>query len=56
MPTVTRFHADYVVTEWGVASLRDKTTKERAKALFEISHPNFKGQLEKEGRRMGLLN
>lgn len=56
MPTVTRFHTDYVVTEFGTAFLRDKTTKERAKALFEISHPDFKGQLEKEGRKLGLLN
>ena len=56
MPTVTRFHTDYVVTEWGVAALRDKTAKERAKALFEISHSDFKGELEKDGRRLGLLS
>jgi 4-hydroxybutyrate CoA-transferase len=54
MPTVTRFHADYVVTEYGVAALRDKTVKERAKALFEISHSNFKAELERDGRWLGL--
>jgi acyl-CoA hydrolase len=56
MPTVTRFHTDYIVTEWGVASLRDKTAKERAKALFEVSHPDHRGELEKDGRMLGLLS
>jgi 4-hydroxybutyrate CoA-transferase len=55
MPTVTRFHADYVVTEWGIASLRDKTTLERAKALIDIAHPDFKDRLDKKARQMGLL-
>jgi len=55
-PTITRFHADYVVTEYGAAGLRDKTTKERAKALVEIAHPNFKDSLWEIGRKMKLLN
>jgi 4-hydroxybutyrate CoA-transferase len=56
IPTVTRFHADYVVTEWGVASLRHKTTKERAKGLLDVSHPDFKAALEKDGHKLGLLS
>jgi len=56
MPTVTRFHTDYIVTEWGVASLRDKSAKERAEALFEVSHPDYTGELEKDGRMLGLLS
>lgn len=55
IPTVARFHADYVVTELGVASLRGKTLKERARALFEISHSDFRTGLEQEGRRLSLL-
>ena len=34
-----------VVTEYGVASLHGKTIRERAKALIEIAHPNFRDEL-----------
>ena len=53
--TVTRFSADYVVTEWGAASLKDKTTIERAKALIEIAHPNFKDELSENAKKTGLM-
>ena len=52
--TISRFYADYVVTELGIASLRGKTTKERAKALLEIAHPDLVDDLWKEGRRLNL--
>ena len=55
LPTITRFHADYVVTEYGVASLAHKTVSERAKALIEISHPNLKDTLYEEARKAKLL-
>ena len=55
IPTVTRFHADYVVTEHGVASLRGKTVRERAKALVELAHPNFVDELLARGRKLRLL-
>lgn len=55
MPTVTRFYADYVVTGWGVASLKDKTISERAKALIEIAHPDFKDELWEEARKINLV-
>jgi 4-hydroxybutyrate CoA-transferase len=35
----------YVVTEFGVAYLHGKTIRERAKALIEIAHPNFREEL-----------
>ncbi len=35
----------YVVTEFGVAFLHGKTIRERAKALIEIAHPNFREEL-----------
>lgn len=56
MPTAPRFYADYVVTEWGAASLKDKTTRERAKALIEISHPNFKDYLWKKAATLKLVD
>jgi len=35
----------YVVTEYGVAYLHGKSIRERAKALIEIAHPKFRGEL-----------
>ena len=32
---------DYVVTEYGVAQLRGRSTRDRARALIEIAHPDF---------------
>ena len=45
--TTNRCDVDYVVTEYGIAHLKGKTLKQRAKALIEISHPNFKPELIK---------
>ncbi len=38
----------YVVTEFGVADLEGKTTAERARALIEIAHPDFRAELRKQ--------
>lgn len=54
MPTVSRFYADYVVTEWGTASLRGKARGERARALIEIAHPDFREHLCVDARQMKL--
>ncbi len=35
----------YVVTEYGVASLHGKTVRERAEALIQIAHPDFREEL-----------
>jgi acyl-CoA hydrolase len=35
----------YIVTEYGVAYLHGKTIRERAKALIEIAHPDFREEL-----------
>lgn len=43
--TDPRTDVQYVVTEWGVANLRGKSVPERAKALIEIAHPNFRSKL-----------
>ena len=41
----TRAHVQYIVTEYGIANLRNKSLKERAKALIGISHPDFRDEL-----------
>ena len=43
--TTPRTCVQYVVTEFGVADLRYKSTLERAKALIAIAHPDFREEL-----------
>ena len=46
--TTLRNDVHYVVTEYGIAELKGKTLKDRAKALIKISHPDFRDDLIKE--------
>lgn len=46
--TTPRDETQFIVTEYGIADLRGKTNKERAKALINIAHPDFRLQLVKE--------
>jgi acyl-CoA hydrolase/GNAT superfamily N-acetyltransferase len=41
----TRGDVHYIVTEYGSAYLHGKTIRERAMALIEIAHPDFRGEL-----------
>ncbi|MCI8284885.1 MAG: acetyl-CoA hydrolase/transferase family protein [Firmicutes bacterium] len=43
--TVTRQDVDYFVTEYGIAHLTGKNLKDRARALIEIAHPDFRPEL-----------
>jgi acyl-CoA hydrolase len=43
--TTPRHQVDLVITEHGVAELRGRTTRERATALAEIAHPDFRDEL-----------
>lgn len=55
IPTIPRYYADYIVTEYGIASLKGKPNRQRAKALIGIAHPNFRDRLEKQARELGFL-
>jgi 4-hydroxybutyrate CoA-transferase len=46
--TTSRNDADHIVTEFGIASLKGKTVKQRAAALIGIAHPKFRDQLRDE--------
>ncbi len=48
--TTPRFLVDWVVTEYGAASLRGRSARERAAALIEIAHPRFRAELERRAR------
>jgi len=42
---LTRGDCDYVVTEYGVTSLRGQTIRDRALGLIDIAHPKFRNEL-----------
>lgn len=46
--SVPRHQADFIITEYGIAALRGKNNKQRARALIEIAHPDFREQIERE--------
>jgi 4-hydroxybutyrate CoA-transferase len=46
--TTSRNDVRYVVSEYGIADLKGKTLRERARSLISIAHPNFKPQLTEE--------
>ena len=43
--TIPRYMTDIVVTEFGVAELRGKSSRQRAEALISIAHPDFQDAL-----------
>ncbi len=43
--SISRTFVQYVVTEYGVANLRNKSVPERAVALAEIAHPDHREEL-----------
>jgi acyl-CoA hydrolase len=43
--TIPRYAADAVITEYGVAELRNLSVQERAKALIQVAHPEHRESL-----------
>ena len=50
--TLPRTFVHYVVTEYGIATLRGKSLRERAHELIAVAHPYFRSELTAEARRM----
>ncbi|UCH42556.1 MAG: hypothetical protein JSW16_07040, partial [Dehalococcoidales bacterium] len=50
--TVPRYYADYIVTEYGIASLMGKDCRQRAEELINIAHPDFRAELKKAAREL----
>ncbi|OGO52253.1 MAG: hypothetical protein A2148_06330 [Chloroflexi bacterium RBG_16_68_14] len=50
--TVPRSAVDYVVTEWGIATLRGKTLRGRIGELLAVAHPDCRPQLKEEAKRL----
>jgi 4-hydroxybutyrate CoA-transferase len=51
----TRNHIHYVVTEFGIADLYGKTIRQRARALIDVAHPQFREELEKAARELKYM-
>jgi 4-hydroxybutyrate CoA-transferase len=45
--TASRYDVDVVVTEFGIAWMRDRTDEERARELITVAHPDHRQELER---------
>ena len=50
--TIPRTFADIVITEYGVAQLMGKSSRQRAEELISIAHPDFRAELRREAQRL----
>ena len=53
--TTPRSDMMYVVTEYGMANLKGKSVPERAMALIQLAHPDYRHELTREAREKGLI-
>lgn len=53
--TTSKNDVDYIVTEYGVAKLSGRTFKQRAEALINIAHPDYRPELREAAKKMGIL-
>ncbi len=51
----TRNHVHYIVTEFGIADLYGKTIRQRARALIDVAHPQFREELEKAAHELKYM-
>jgi len=51
----SRNHVRYVITEFGIADLYGKSIRQRATALINVSHPNFRDELSAQARELNYI-
>jgi 4-hydroxybutyrate CoA-transferase len=51
----SRNHVHYIVTEYGIADLYGKTIRQRAHALINIAHPDFRDELSYQARELHYI-
>ncbi|MGI6141205.1 MAG: acetyl-CoA hydrolase/transferase family protein, partial [Caldicoprobacterales bacterium] len=49
--TTSRNDVDYIITEYGIAPLKGKSLRERARNLINIAHPSVRDELAQEFER-----
>ena len=52
--TIPRQQVDYIVTEYGAAQVRAKSTWRRAEMLIDIAHPDFREELIKKAEEQKI--
>jgi len=53
--TTSKNTVDKIVTEYGIAEMRGRTLRQRAKALISIAAPQFREELTKEAKAMAII-
>ena len=53
--TDPRMDTEFVMTEYGVANLKGKSTRQRALSLISIANPKFRDELTEEARKIVLI-
>jgi acyl-CoA hydrolase len=53
--TLHRANCDHVVTEHGIAYMRGRTVRERARNLIAVAHPDFRAELTEEAKKLGYI-
>lgn len=53
--TTPRSDTMYVVTEYGMVNLKGRSVCERARALIDLAHPDFREELDRAAHEHGLL-
>jgi acyl-CoA hydrolase len=53
--TTPRTEVHWLVSEYGTACLKGKSTSERARAIIGLAHPRFREDLTAAGRQLGYL-
>ena len=53
--TTPRSDVQYVVTEQGVVNLKPLTTRDRARALIDLAHPDCRPELVEAAKKLGIF-
>ena len=51
----SRNHVRYVITEFGIADLYGKSIRQRATALINVSHPDFRDELTAQAKELNYI-
>jgi itaconate CoA-transferase len=53
--TTPRNEVHWIVSEYGAANLKGKTTRERARAMISLAHPRFREQLTADAKKLNYI-
>jgi itaconate CoA-transferase len=53
--TTPRQDVHYLVSEHGIAMIKGRSVRERAKAIIALAHPKFRDRLSDEARKLGYI-